>query len=76
MSTVDQDKVVMDIQKSATQRIRIIHRRYKGREYVDIRLVVANAAGEFVPTQKGIMLRPELLPQIIQGLTLAAREVV
>ncbi|GAB5098492.1 transcriptional coactivator p15/PC4 family protein [Caballeronia sp. HLA56] len=76
MSTVDQDKVVMDIQKSATQRIRIIHRCYKGREYVDVRLVVANAAGEFVPTQKGIMLRPELLPQIIQGLTLAAREVV
>ncbi|MDR5772471.1 MULTISPECIES: transcriptional coactivator p15/PC4 family protein [unclassified Caballeronia] len=76
MSTVDQDKVVMEIQKSATQRIRIVHRWYKGREYVDVRLVVANAAGEFVPTQKGIMLRPELLPQIIQGLTLAAREVV
>ncbi|MDR5777709.1 MULTISPECIES: transcriptional coactivator p15/PC4 family protein [unclassified Caballeronia] len=76
MSTVDQDKMVMEIQKNATQRVRISHRWYKGRQYIDVRLVVANAAGEFVPTQKGIMLRPELLAQVIQGLTLAAREVV
>ncbi|SAK50725.1 hypothetical protein AWB80_01506 [Caballeronia pedi] len=76
MSAGDQDKVVMEIQKRATQRIRIVHRWYKGREYVDVRLVVVNAAGEFVPTQRGIMLRPELLPQVIQGLTLAAQEVV
>jgi hypothetical protein len=76
MSTVDQDKVVMEIQKSPTQRIRIVHRWYKGHQYVDVRLMVVDAAGEFVPTQKGIMLRPELLPQVIQGLTLATREVV
>ncbi|MDR5770186.1 MULTISPECIES: transcriptional coactivator p15/PC4 family protein [unclassified Caballeronia] len=76
MSTVDQDKMVMEVQKNATQRVRISHRWYKGRQYVDVRLVVVDMAGDFVPTRQGIMLRPELLAQVIQGLTLAAREVV
>ncbi|WP_250478693.1 MULTISPECIES: transcriptional coactivator p15/PC4 family protein [unclassified Caballeronia] len=72
----NQEQVILDIQKSATQRIRISHRWFKGRQYVDVRLLVVNAAGDFVPTQKGLMVRPELLPQVIQGLTLAAQEVV
>lgn len=76
MSTVDKDRVVMEVQKSATQRIRISHRLYKGRQYVDVRLVVVDAAGEFVPTRQGISVRTELLAQVIQALTLAAREVV
>ncbi|SAK67926.1 hypothetical protein AWB80_03369 [Caballeronia pedi] len=76
MSEGDQDKMVMEIQKNATQRIRISHRWYKGRQYVDVRLVVVDAVGDFVPTQKGLMVRPELLPQVIHGLTMAAREVV
>ncbi|WP_250522915.1 MULTISPECIES: transcriptional coactivator p15/PC4 family protein [unclassified Caballeronia] len=71
-----QEQVVIDIQKSPTQRIRVSHRSYKGRQYVDVRLLVVNAAGDFVPTQKGLMVRPELLPQVIQGLTRAAQEVV
>ncbi|SAK42996.1 hypothetical protein AWB76_00494 [Caballeronia temeraria] len=71
-----QEQVVVDIQKSPTQRIRVSHRCFKGRQYVDVRLLVVNAAGDFVPTQKGLMVRPELLPQVIQGLTLAAKEVV
>ncbi|MDR5772904.1 MULTISPECIES: transcriptional coactivator p15/PC4 family protein [unclassified Caballeronia] len=75
MSTVDQDKMVMEVQKNATQRVRISHRWYKGRQYIDVRLVVVDMAGEFVPTRQGIMLRPELLGQVIQGLSLAAREV-
>lgn len=70
-----QEQVVVDIQKSPTQRIRVSHRCFKGHQYVDVRLLVVNAAGEFVPTQKGLMVRPELLPQVIQGLTLAAKEV-
>ncbi|SAL02206.1 hypothetical protein AWB80_08302 [Caballeronia pedi] len=74
MNVINNERVVLDIQKSATQRIRISHRWYKGREYVDVRLLVVNAASEFVPTQKGLMVRPELLPQVIQGLTLASKE--
>ncbi|MDR5756350.1 transcriptional coactivator p15/PC4 family protein [Caballeronia sp. LZ035] len=69
-----QEQVVIDIQKSPTQRIRVSHRSFKGRRYVDVRLLVVNAAGDFVPTQKGLMVRPELLPQVIQGLTLASQE--
>ncbi|WP_250438645.1 transcriptional coactivator p15/PC4 family protein [Caballeronia sp. AZ1_KS37] len=70
----NQEHVILDIQKSPTQRIRVSHRWFKGRQYVDVRLLVVNAAGDFVPTQKGLMVRPELLPQVIQGLTLASQE--
>jgi hypothetical protein len=68
------ERPVLDVQKSATQRIRIAHRSYKGRNYVDVRLIVVDRDGAFVPTTQGISIRPELLAQIIQGLTIAARE--
>jgi len=68
------ERTVIDVQKSATQRIRIAHRWYKGRRYVDVRLMVADRAGDFVPTRQGISIRPELLASIIQGLMQAARE--
>jgi hypothetical protein len=74
MSTSDNERAVLDVQKSATQRIRIAHRWYKGRRYVDVRLMVADRAGDFVLTRQGISIRPELLAAIIQGLTMAARE--
>ena len=76
MSTFSDDRTVLDVQKSATQRIRVAHRWYKGRHYVDVRLMVVDRAGEFVPTRQGISVRPELLPQVIQALTLAAREAI
>lgn len=64
---------ILDAQKSVTQRIRIAHRWYKGRRYVDVRLVVADRAGDFVPTRQGISIRAELIAAVIHGLALAAR---
>ncbi len=72
--SIHDDQPVFEVQKNATQRIRIAHRSYKGRNYVDIRLLVVDQVGEYVPTRQGISIRPELLAQVIQGLTLAARE--
>ncbi|AGR71374.1 hypothetical protein GSH05_32225 [Burkholderia pseudomallei] len=74
MSTYDSGETIADVQKSATQRIRISHRWYRGRRYVDVRLVVVDHDGDFVPTRQGISIRPELLAQVIQGLLLASRE--
>ncbi|AIP23077.1 Uncharacterised protein [Burkholderia pseudomallei] len=74
MSTYDSGETIADVQKSATQRIRISHRWYRGRRYVDVRLVVVDRDGDFVPTRQGISIRPELLAQVIQGLLLASRE--
>jgi hypothetical protein len=68
------DRSVYEVQKNATQRVRIAHRNFKGHPYVDVRLLVVNQHGEYVATTQGISLRPELLAQIIQGLTIAARE--
>ncbi|AJX78307.1 PC4/YdbC family ssDNA-binding protein [Burkholderia thailandensis] len=74
MSAYDSGETIADVQKSATQRIRISHRWYRGRRYVDVRLVVVDRDGDFVPTRQGISIRPELLAQVIQGLLLASRE--
>jgi hypothetical protein len=72
---LDSDLPVLDLQKSRTQRIRVSHKFFKGVAYVDIRLWVAHASGEFIPTQQGISLRHEYLAPVIQGLMRAAREV-
>ena len=68
------ERPVFEVQKNATQRIRIAHKSYKGRHYIDLRLMVVDRAGAYVATTQGMSLRPELLTAIIQGLTLAARE--
>ncbi|WP_321942924.1 transcriptional coactivator p15/PC4 family protein [Paraburkholderia tropica] len=69
------ERPVFEVQKSSTQRIRVAHKSYRGRHYVDVRLMVVDRAGEFVPTVQGISIRPELLSAVIQGLMLAAREI-
>lgn len=61
------------IEKSATEEIRVCLNRYKGAEYVDIRLFV-NYDGQPVPTKRGITLRLDLLPELAHVLAKFARK--
>ena len=71
----DEDIVILDIQKTARQRIRIAHKVFKGVAYVDIRLMVVADNGEYVRTQRGISIRHEQLAQVSQGILLAMRQI-
>ncbi|CAH2808487.1 MAG: hypothetical protein CBARDMAM_5589 [uncultured Caballeronia sp.] len=72
---VRDDIPVIDIQKTARQRIRVSHKYWKGIAYVDARMYVVGEDGVYVPTQRGISIRHEHLAPVIQGLLQASREV-
>jgi len=77
LSTLDDDSrtLIMEVQKNLRERVRIGLNRYRGHDYVEMRVWYVDAAGEFQPSRQGILLKPSLIPQVIQALQLAARAV-
>ncbi|CAB3759343.1 transcriptional coactivator p15/PC4 family protein [Paraburkholderia solisilvae] len=65
--------LILEVQKNSRERVRISIDQYKGHEYVNIRTWYVDAAGEYRPTKNGVTLKPQLIPQLMQGLELAAR---
>ena len=66
---------IFEIQKSASERIRIGIRDYRGRTYVDVRVWYVAEGGEYKPSGKGVTIRPAQVTALIQGLSLAARAI-
>ncbi|AMM13350.1 hypothetical protein AX768_03710 [Burkholderia sp. PAMC 28687] len=64
---------LLRIEKTDKQQIRVDLHEYRGRMYVGLRLWFRDDAGEWSPSERGISLRPEHVPQIIQALTLAVQ---
>jgi hypothetical protein len=62
----EENIVVAQFDKNATDEIRLSLRVFKGRRYCDLRLFTsANVDGDAaVPTKKGLMLGIDLLPQL------------
>ena len=68
-----EDVVIATLDKGKTE-IRIMVRLHEGRKFVDVRTFVKVAAGDPVPTRKGVTVPPELLPQVIAALEEAAAQ--
>lgn len=66
---------VIDIPRNTHERMRVEICEYKGCTYIDLRVWYQVDGGEFKRSSKGVMLRPTQIPEIIQGLTLAAEMV-
>ena len=58
------DITVAIVPKNAREQFRIQIRSFHGRRFVDFRLYVVDAAGSWVPTNKGAGIRPDLLPNV------------
>lgn len=58
----------MDIQKNDINLIRVEKRTYKEKDFIDLRHYYKDDDGEFKPTQKGVTLPPERLPELIEVL--------
>jgi hypothetical protein len=56
------------------EELRIALSPYKGRHYLGLRVWYADDAGEMKPTSKGVNLKVELLPQILEGVSRAATQ--
>ena len=64
--------IIRDIQKNASQRIRVSRSFFKGHELIDLRLWVIDESGEYRPTKQGVSIRQELLGSVIDGLSSAS----
>jgi len=59
----------MLIQQSDTNRIVFEKREYKGKDYIDVRkYFLKEETGEWIATQKGLTVTPELWVRIIEML--------
>jgi hypothetical protein len=65
---------LMEIRKSAHEVLRVDVHEYRGRNYVGLRAwYLDGASGEYLPSGRGISLRPECVAEVVQGLMLAAQ---
>jgi hypothetical protein len=64
---------ILEVQKNSRERVRISVDRHRGFDYVVARIWYIDSTGEFKPSRQAISLKPQLVPQLIQGLELAVR---
>lgn len=68
----DTERTVYTFPKSATQQVRARLTSWKGREYADLR-VFAESEGEYVPTKKGLSVRVEDIPKLVDAVAALRR---
>lgn len=61
------EATVAKIKKAASAEIWVSLREYQGRQYIDVREHFLADDRNWHPTKKGVMLLPELLPKVIDG---------
>ena len=57
-----------DISKNSEAIIRVAKREFHGKEFIDIRQFYLDGDGDFKPTQKGVTLSPDKMPELIKAL--------
>ncbi len=66
---------IMDIARSDSERLRVTVSQYRGRTFIDLRVWYSAEGGEYKPSGKGVTIRPNQVPEILQGLRLAAEAI-
>ncbi|WP_244141295.1 transcriptional coactivator p15/PC4 family protein [Burkholderia vietnamiensis] len=72
-SLVDYSTYFLDVLRSASERLRVQRRQYRGREFLDVRCWYLADDGEYRPSQKGVTLSPSQLAELVQALMIAGR---
>ena len=67
-------RVLLDLEKNNREQLRVTISPFKVRDLIHLRGWYAGENGEYDPG-KGTTIRPEHIPQIVEGLQRAAREV-
>ncbi|NHV29290.1 transcriptional coactivator p15/PC4 family protein [Burkholderia sp. D-99] len=70
---VDHSTCFLDVLRSATERLRVQRRQYRGREFLDVRCWYLDTDGVYRPSQKGVTLNPSQLAELVQALMIAGR---
>lgn len=67
-------KLIKEIEKNSSNKIRVSLTDFKGHDFVDVRVYYEDEDGEYKPTKKGIALKPEVIPEVIEALQKAEKE--
>jgi hypothetical protein len=65
--------VFLDLRKSDTEHLRIAVREHRGRTFIDLRNWFVGSDEAWHPSDKGVTLRPDQVPEIVRGLMLAGQ---
>jgi Transcriptional Coactivator p15 (PC4) len=60
------DCIIGTTRKNAQEDIALSLRTYKGYRFIDVRVRARRSDGELVPTTKGVAIKPDALPKIIE----------
>jgi hypothetical protein len=67
--------MIGDLERNATEVVRVSAEEFKGRKYIDIRIHFKDSEGEWKPTKKGVTVQPDRIDELI-GLLKKAQEQV
>ena len=71
-----EDILVGRFQKNAREEVRVTLHNYKGNDLLDIRAWYADPDGEFKPGKRGLSVRVEKLPILLDLLTEARKKAI
>jgi hypothetical protein len=66
--------LIGEIERNATERVRISTESYKGRDYLDVRIYYQDNNGEWKPTKKGVTISPEKIDELSELVKKASEE--
>ena len=67
----EKSRFIAQFDKNSAEKVKIFLNRYRGNEYIDIRIWTKNLPGEDGaenPSRKGLTLHVELLPDLLRAL--------
>ena len=69
----DSDSIpIATIHKNSREDLRVSVAEFRGHRFVDVRTYADSKGDHRVPTPKGIAIRPEAIPALVQALNAAA----
>jgi len=68
------EKIIHQFKKNANETVIVKFTQFKGKRLIDIRAFYAAENGELRPTQKGVSLRLDLLPELKEAIDKATEE--
>jgi hypothetical protein len=69
----DASKVIFEMTKNRREVIRLTAETFKGQALISLRLWAKYDDGTIRPTRQGLSIRPELFPDLVEGLNKAAQ---
>lgn len=62
------DLIVFEFDKNSREKVRALLREWQGKRLLDLRVFYDTGSGDWRPTQKGVCLRVDLLPNLKEAI--------